>query len=280
VILIESLLVPFTFLCVLLLSFRAASAEITCDACANFSSPAAWGSVSITNLSEASGLASSERNPGVLWTHNDGACGKIYAFQTNGALLATFDFIEFTGDIEDIAVGPRTTNGISCLYIGDIGGNLHPNNIRSEVQILRVPEPFVDLAWAASPRTFILEGIEKIFLLYPDGNHDAEALLVDPLTIDVFIPTKQAGNSFLYRANLANARDNDVLMMQYTATVPFGPVSAGDISADGAQIALRWEDAAMLWSRCNQENIPAKLSTAGIPTPVVGRTGDSRGQLR
>src|SRR5262245_60865183 len=76
-----------------------------CPACASFEAGVVSGTVSFGALTEASGIAASKRNPGVLWTHNDGSQGRIWAISTNGARLATYD-INNVDDLEDIAVGP------------------------------------------------------------------------------------------------------------------------------------------------------------------------------
>src|SRR5690349_7694120 len=80
-------------------------AQAACTVCADFQPGTVAGTVSVTALTEASGIAASARNLGVLWTHNDGSRGKIYALSTNGALLATFD-VNNVDDLEDVAVGP------------------------------------------------------------------------------------------------------------------------------------------------------------------------------
>lgn len=41
---------------------------------------------------------------------------------------------------------------MSYLYLGDIGGNKGSSTVRSEIKIVRMPEPAVDLAWAGNPR--------------------------------------------------------------------------------------------------------------------------------
>lgn len=40
----------------------------------------------LPDVQEASGLVSSRRNPGVLWTHNDSGQPLLYAFGTDGKL--------------------------------------------------------------------------------------------------------------------------------------------------------------------------------------------------
>src|SRR5262245_49162472 len=85
-----------------------------CPTCASFDAGIVSGVVSFGALTEASGIAASARNPGVLWTHNDGGGGKIWALSTNAARLATFD-VSHVDDLEDIAVGPGPAAGVSYL---------------------------------------------------------------------------------------------------------------------------------------------------------------------
>src|SRR4051812_38159940 len=108
--------------------------------CPTFGRGIQLGMVTINSLDEASGVAASRRNPGILWVHNDGPGGEIYAVAANGRHLATFFLNRNVTDKEDIAVGPGPDSEVSYLYVGDIGGN----DGRRQIQILRIPEPFVD----------------------------------------------------------------------------------------------------------------------------------------
>ena len=253
-------------------------ARSACTTCTDFRPGIVWGFTSISALTEASGIASSGRNPGVLWTHNDGARQRVYAIATNGATLGTFSFALEFDDVEDMAVGPGPTAGISYLYFGDIGGNAHPDDIRDEVRIIRVPEPLVDLAWASSPRAINFTGVQAFNLRYPDGSYDAETLLVDPVNADLFIVTKQDNSARLYRANLNSAANGSTLDLTFVRTVAFAKAAGGDISADGTQIALRREDAATLWARCNNEPIGTALGRTGASIPVIGPPEEDNGE--
>src|SRR6185503_3116026 len=166
----------------------AASAD---SSCADFESGVSAGRVSFSALTEASGIAASRRNYGVLWTHNDGSEGKVYALTTNAVRLATFALGQTVEDVEDIAVGPGPTNGISYLYVGDIGGSARSGDLRHDLKLFRIPEPAVDLAWASSPRSLNFADVSMFTLIYPDGSYNAETLLVDPLTADIWIVTKE-----------------------------------------------------------------------------------------
>ncbi len=247
-------------------------------ACAVYGGGIVWGTVTFKALDEASGIAASRRNPGVLWTHNDGSGKHVYALSTQATLLATFDFDKSVEDTEDIAVGPGPLDGLSYLYVGDIGGNSFPSGGRSSVKIVRIPEPSVDLAWAADPRSPKFDGVETFTLAYPDGSYDSECLMVDPLSGDVLVATKQDVGARLYSANITTLTNKSTVTMQYVGTVAFNLVSGGDISADGTQIVLRREDLAMSWARATNQTVGAALAATGVSIPVVGPPSEPNGE--
>lgn len=76
-------------------------------------------------ITEASGLPSSHRNPGVFWTHNDsGDLNRVFALDDHGGHLGTYTIAGTTNrDWEDIATGPGPDPGRSYLFIGEIGDN-------------------------------------------------------------------------------------------------------------------------------------------------------------
>lgn len=265
------------FLLVVFVVGSGASLRAACPGCAEFAPGILSGTVSFSTLTEASGIAASARNPGVLWTHNDGSAGRIWALSTNGARLATYD-VNTVEDLEDVAVGPGPATGVSYLYVGDIGGNVGTNTIRSEVTVIRVPEPFVDLAWESDPRSPGFSGRDTFTLAYPDGSHDAETLLVDPLTSEVWVVTKEIGLAGFYRANLNQLPDGATVTMEFVRSVAFDQASAGDISADGTRLILRREDAAELWLRCDGESMAAALARASQTVPVIGPPTEPNGE--
>jgi hypothetical protein len=249
-----------------------------CTGCTNFAAAVNWGTVAIANLKEASGIASSRRNPGVLWTHNDGARQNVYAVNVNGERLATFDLKTAVDDVEDVAVGPGPVAGIPYLYFGDMGGSKETNNVRARINLLRMPEPLVDLAWAAAARATNFTGVETFTLAYPDGSYDAESLLVDPRTADILVVTKQTNVARVYRANLAGVKNHATVTLEFVHALAFSVASGGDISADGAQIILRRENFAMLWQRCDGETLAAALAREGVSVPILGPPGEPNGE--
>ena len=76
-------------------------------------------------LSEVSGLASSIRNPGLLWAHNDsGNRPEVFLIDDKCDIkrIVVLDGIK-NRDWEDIAVGPGPDSTKSYVYVGDIGDN-------------------------------------------------------------------------------------------------------------------------------------------------------------
>jgi len=166
----------------------------------NFANGVIVGTVVAPEIWEASGLVASRQNPGVLWIHNDsGFPGNVFAVSTNGSLLARYyEPSIFWGDFEDIAIGPGSTPEAQYIYLGDIGDNF---SSRASIWVYRFPEPAVYSYQASNPRVDPFVGTQAIELVYSDGSYNAEALMVDPITGDLFIATKNDTGSRIYRAS-------------------------------------------------------------------------------
>ena len=195
------------------------------------------------SITESSGLVASRTKPGAYWTHNDSGDGPfIYAFDTRGDSFGTFRVSGAEArDWEDIAAGPGPQPNRSYLYIGDIGDN---DAVRPEVIVYRVAEP----ALSTSTRKFTknrpgsTEPAEAIRLRYPDGKHDAEALLVHPRTGNLYIVTKVLiANPVVYEAVPPFTAGRSITMRKVgEPRVPslFGAITGGSISPDGRRVAL------------------------------------------
>lgn len=154
-----------------------------CPACA---APSAAGALERPKLDETSGLAASAVHDDVFYAHNDaGDSSRFFAFSRAGADLGVFKLADAQNvDWEDMAQGPcDPPTAASCLYLGDIGDNTRE---RLAYALYRLPEP---AAVGPGERTV---AAERIVFTYPDGPHDAEALLVHPRTGTVTIVTKTA----------------------------------------------------------------------------------------
>ncbi|SDU86262.1 hypothetical protein SAMN04488544_1126 [Microlunatus sagamiharensis] len=147
-----------------------------------------------SQLHEPSGLAASRTDPGVLYTHSESGDKTMVAISsTNAAVLERFT-LSNTGqwDWEDIATGPCPAG--SCIYAGDIGGVRDGGQLRAnDYNIFRVAEPTVTRGTTAHLTS------ERFRFAYPDGAHNAEALMVHPTTGQVYVVTKErSGRSGVY----------------------------------------------------------------------------------
>lgn len=222
-------------------------------------------------VTEVSGVASSRRNSGFLWMHNDGAPYYTYLVSTNGAVFATYQFATAIDDYEDIAVGPGPVTGAQYVYAGEVGDNLL---IRGEVRIFRFPEPLV-----AQPIAGISAAGETVITLqYPDGVHDAEGVMIDPITGDLFVVTKENNAFSVYKATQAQLNSGNVETLALVQTGNFGPVSGSAISPDGSMIVLRHEEEARLWRRRPGESVEAALARASEQIPVIGEPIEPNGE--
>jgi hypothetical protein len=134
-------------------------------------------------------------------------------------------------DIEDLAMTPDGT-----LWASDTGDN---NKSRSTVALHKV-----------SPSG----AVERFRVTYPDGKHDAEALLIDKAGIPYIITKEPIGSALLYRPTAPLQTDISVPLEQVarvtlsTTDTPGGPlegtldsrlVTGAASTADGSVIALR-----------------------------------------
>jgi hypothetical protein len=216
-------------------------------------------------MTELSGLARSRAAAGVLWAEQDsGHPPVLTALGPRGAVLG---HVTVTGaenvDWEDLAAGAGA-DGDPALYVADIGDN---DRRRSTVQVYRVPEPPVG-ATATSPAA-------RLDLRYPDGAHDAEALLADPIRGELLVVTKTLDGGRVYAVPRGTVPGPPVTLRRGPA-VPLALVTAGDVSRDGHVVALRTYDTLAVWRRHGAESLMRTLDRA--PTCVVGVDLGDEGQ--
>jgi hypothetical protein len=234
--------------------------------CPSFAAGVSQGVLDGDGLVEVSGIAASRAHPGVIWAHNDsGDEARVFALRaSDAALIGTYSVTGATAtDWEDIAVGPHA--GGDAVFIGDIGDNDHE---RSSVRVYVLPEP------AATPEQAYTEaaapGAIQVTLTYPAGAQNAESLLVDPVSGDLFILTKTNGGvSDVYRKAAPHAVG--VFPLELVATLlprPGDPnVTGADISPDGSRILVRSYDRVFLYPRLASATIADALSAAPCDVP-------------
>ncbi|WP_338864787.1 cell wall anchor protein [Myxococcus stipitatus] len=176
-------------------ALRAADAP-TCTVGDNFApSWALVGAVSAPRIIEPSGLAASRITPGAIYVHNEDVNDVVAISTTTAGTLGSFTVDGVTPqDWEDVATGPCPTG--SCIYMGDIGRNsaslpIPPNTF----YVYRIPEPNIGAGQTSGTLT-----AEQFPFVYPDGAKDAEAIMVHPVTSDIYVITKSGtGLSKVYK---------------------------------------------------------------------------------
>lgn len=185
-------------------------------------------------VDESSGVAPSPEEAGIWYTHNDsGDSARFFRFDEKGRVTGVFRLkgVEAV-DWEDMA--SAKVGGKSYLYFGDIGDNAGK---RRSIVVYRVEEPI------GEGRE--LGAFERFELTYPDGPHNAEALLVRPGTGDLYVVTKTAkGPSGVFRLSGSAAPGARALVrvgeIQLAGALePMRLVTGGDVSPDGRFVVLR-----------------------------------------
>jgi hypothetical protein len=215
--------------------------------------------VSRPALTEASGIADSKANPGYLWVQQDsGNPPNIELLQNNGAWLKSVHLANVVNrDWEDIVLSTGPKAGMQYLYIAETGDNLL---VHTDYAIYRMAEP------AAGADT--VKQVDKISFFYPDGSHNAEAILVDPDTKDIYIITKVDRRSKVFRltypysTTIANKAE-EVGILTYNLAV------SAAMSPSGKEIVVKTYDAIYCYPRKTGETIMQTLAKEPVTLPYT-----------
>jgi hypothetical protein len=228
--------------------------------------PVQIGTTTSSLLLETSGVVGSRSFPGVLWMHGDsGDSARFSAVASSGAVVSQYFLDGATNrDWEDLAIGPKPGGG-NYLYFGDIGDN---NRVRPSLQIYRTTEPS-----SLTGGTIPASGYDVVSLQYPGQRGNAESLIVDPLSGDVFVITRFP-NGEVYRAG-ASIFDTPggTTTMDFLGTIPVPDARAADISPDGRFILVRNKTTtAQLWERKAGESVWDALQGTSLPVTLASET--------
>jgi hypothetical protein len=210
------------------------------------------------DMNEISGIVTGRLNPHIIWSHNDsGDDSRIFATRKNGDFLGTI-ILEGADnrDWEDIAIGPGPIEGDNYIYVAEIGDN----NARYPIKrIYRFSEPSVQ-SFSGDDNTLVLseDEFDVITFVYPeDIKTDAETLLVDPLTKNIFIVTKREYPVTVYKLAFPQ-NTNDTLVASKYGNIPFMLAVGGDFSPDGSKLLIKTYEVIYLWERDGNES-PADM---------------------
>lgn len=209
-----------------------------------------------SRLEEASGLVASRRYPGFLWTHNDsGHPPELFLIDSVARTVATIRLAGIRNrDWEDIAIGPGP-DSTTWIYVGDIGDN----NGRYDVKIIYgLPEPSLEASGDVTVADTLMVQLEG-------KPRDTEALMVDPLSRNLYLVSKREREGRLYEVEYPFTADT--LKAKEVLRLPITGVVAADISADGLEILLKTYTHIYYWKRLPSESVAAALGKSPVELP-------------
>ena len=178
------------------------------------------------------------------------------------------------------ALASATLNGQAYLYIADIGDN---SDNRATINIYRCKEPTI----TGSDDTLLDVNTEKIVCAYPGGNppthNDAETLLVDPDTGDMYIISKRDAAAGCYRLLHADSyTGTQTLTFMGAIWTPAsitanatgsnsGYYTGGAINDNGDLIALRNYTHIYMFRRKPRQPIYHALLATGVSVPAFNQ---------
>jgi hypothetical protein len=220
------------------------------------------GFISHGRVVQPSGVVVSRQDPDLLWVVNDFDSGRdlrLYALTRRGNFRGALELCFGAGaclpavfdcgsnplevihcDWEGLAIG-RGADGGPALFVGDLGAN-RTIGVRTLFWIHRVPEPPPGLVQGDRTLSRADGDFETFSFRYPGAQSlDAEVLLCDPVTNDLYVITQLPAPS-LYRYP-GPLRSDEVVTLDLVTSVPRPDraliLSAGDISPDGAELVLK-----------------------------------------
>jgi uncharacterized protein YjiK len=204
----------------------------------------------LSELPEASGLATSGTDANLLWAHNDSSGAILYALSKDGALKARVTVTGADADDWEAVTSASCPDG-SCLYVGDIGDN---HGSRSTITIYRLREP--------APTESATAPAVRIQLTYPDGPQDAEALFATADGALVVVTKGEQGPVNVYRVPTDIKPGAPVKLQRVTTltsheTEKTSRVTDAAVSPTGNWVALRTADKVLFYQ--------TKALTAGKP---------------
>lgn len=210
-------------------------------------------------IREASGLAVSATTPDLGYTINDSKNQPIvYAIQVStGKTVGRIDLGNYLSekklDTESLYVDPR-----GQMWVGDLGDNDHS---RKDASILVFPEP--------GPGDHTITNAQRIGVKYDDGNANVEAMLVNPVSGQVFLASKntEGGPGTVYRLTTLQPGVRNLAVNLHVKTPT--NVSDGSFSDDGSLVLLRTYSSVWIvdprdWNMLRQMPLPKPNKSESI----------------
>jgi hypothetical protein len=212
------------------------------------------GELTLKELEEASGLVASQANPGYFWTINDSENGAdVFLVDQKMDIKLICKLRGKTNrDWEDVAIGYDPQTNKNYIYVAEIGDN---NAKYLHKMIYRFEEP---IKGDSSVLTINQEQIQQIVFQLPEGAKDTEALMIDPLTHDIYIISKREMPVHVYRLAYPQSL-KDTLVAEPIITLPFTQATAANFSLDGKELLIKNYDSIFYFSRESNETVSQML---------------------
>jgi hypothetical protein len=246
----------------------------TCG-CAAYGAPTATGTEP-SSLTELSGIVASRKNPGVIYAHNDsGSNSTVIVMSDTAAPLGQMSLTNVNAvDWEDIAVGPCDAG--SCIFVGEIGDN---NLAYATRTVYRFAEPSIS---PATPVGTMMVTADALTFVYPDGRHNAETLLVEPNSGDIFVITKVSGvASTVYRLPKPFTPGSQATMEKVgDLSLPgsAGLVTGGDVHPCGTRMLIRTYPMIYEFQLATGQPFTSIFASAGSAVSTPTQDQESKGE--
>jgi hypothetical protein len=211
-------------------------------------------------INEASGIVASRSIIDGIWVQEDGDNpSELHLIDRTGIYQGKISLPFQNRDWEDIAFGKDPTSQKNYIYMGDIGDNVARY---SSYFVYRFLEPTTTL----SDQVNSVERFEFKYVGAPLNSYDAETLLVDPATGDIYILTKRELNVLVFKLAYPQST-NAINSADFLGTIPYPGIQGGDISADGKEILLKNQYSVYYWKLKENESIYQALSRSRDLSP-------------
>lgn len=226
-------------------------------------------------IDEASGIVSSRKN-NIIWVHNDsGGKSRVYAVGKDGSHLGELRLVGTIAlDWEDMCIGPGPEHDEDYLYIADIGDNFSKRKIK---KIYRFKEPIINVDSLDVPFSIKIDNYSTTKFYYPDGKRDAESVMIDQRTGDLFVVSKREPSPHVYHiATQWNA--NELVEASFIGKVTLTPnkqysredqIVAADISRDNKMILFKTYNSVILIIKDNMESLSDAINKRQIELDYI-----------
>jgi hypothetical protein len=199
-------------------------------------------------INELSGIADSKINPGYLWGQEDsGNPNQLYLISHDGTVAKKIYLKGIINrDWEDMALADGS------IYIAETGDNALAYG---SYRIYKFIEPAMSVDTVSA--------IETINFTYPDGAHDAEALLIDE-SKNIYLITKKDNPSKIYKLGYPYQINN---VLNLVGSLPYTGVVSATMNTN--ELIVKTYTALFYYKRQPNQTIDQTLKSNAVYLPYV-----------